>query len=67
MTFEETVIEYYLTDAGVCKAASPAPCAVFMCKPGFEENKSMFVSKLDEQTVKFSDALGTPVLCMANN
>ena len=60
--FNETSIDYYLSDAGVSKASSPAPCAVFMCKPGFEENKSMFCSKLGEMSLEFSDAFGNPVL-----
>ena len=52
----EVKIEYYLSETNFAKSASLAPCAVWMCKAGLDETKSLFKCGEETSTVSFSDA-----------
>ena len=60
VTFADSAkIDYYMSDSGFAKSSSLAPCAVWMCKAGFEDAKAMFTSHFMEETIEFSDAQGS--------
>ena len=45
---DQQTINFWLHEQGFSKTTSLAPCAVWMCKAGFDEAKAMFMTGFDE-------------------
>ena len=55
--FDDGAIRFYINGEGFTKVSNPAPCAIWMMKPGFETEKSLFHADATESlTLKFPDA-----------